>query len=1131
MKKTFIKLVSILTAIMIVSGMLAGIDFSANAADQVLFEDNFDHYATLSSNANRKTAFESKGWGAGGGWNNTKAGYAATGAYVTPDGYEAYLANMDVTGAGDWADYAVEADVKYNSVPETRANNSYALLVMNTTVVNAGGYEFGFSYESDGNKFLIIRRRKNGDEYSGETLVSKNYDFDTTNATSYKLKFYYDNGVLKGSVNGTLELSYNISSDDVKLTKGYGGFRKNGKDCEVSFDNFRLYQITDEYFNMPFTGTYTGSALTAMGYSVTGDTADAAAGYISNGVIKYPNTRTATSAFYYTGFDKNNYTVEATAKVDALPSGDATFGITAGETTTKHKTGFYFYLTINKTAGTIQATRLSYLPDYSSSDTSTYATESIASSNRPAMGTNVNLKLTISYDSANNTTTATGVLSVEGNPLSTLTISRTGNISGYSALYVAKTCAVSLDDFKAMPIEAPKDENIMFFDDFEDTDSMTDNGWSSNSANAGTKADGVYTLAAGQSQYTSGVTDAATWTDYAVTAKVKLNATALPTDDKTYVASIVARSTNKHSEGFEFGIRANKNGTYFQLYKRGNSGGKINGEDVKLTKEITLTDTHNLKMIVMGTRVLCWYGDELIFDVTDKQEDNLKYDAGYAGIRSATATPAFDDFTVRKITDQEKQEIEALTPVTPPDGGDDGDDGDDTPTDENIIYEDKFENSKPMAENGWNSNSAGTKADGVYTLGYNKAAYLTKVEGGNQWDDYVVETDMRYNNATIEQGVATVVSIVARSTSTVSNGYEFGFGIDGEGNTYLRLYKRGNSAGKINGTENKLPYTILPDTDYHAKMVVLGDRIICYFNGIKVFDVVDNEEKTYFEGYAGLRNAGANNKTGYTSTYDNFVVRKILTTDIVDDKKIEKLEGDIWFQDNFNGETSLSERGWNSDAAEFKNGTASLVRTTNAMYISGVEGSEKWTDYTVTATVEIDKSQGTFGGQTMGASWIVARSTKTTGSGYEYGIMSYSSGKYNLRLYDRTDKEDIMVVDGYDVSDGAHELKMICQANVIRCYFDGELVMTATDDTNKAGYAGVRASGYITNYDNFTVSAIKEEQKLDIVAPENDETVKSPVTGVARVTCTVIAPISFAISALALIITAVWAIVNRKKIF
>ena len=145
--------------------------------------------------------------------------------------------------------------------------------------------------------------------------------------------------------------------------------------------------------------------------------------------------------------------------------------------------------------------------------------------------------------------------------------------------------------------------------------------------------------------------------------------------------------------------------------------------------------------------------------------------------------------------------------------------------------------------------------------------------------------------------------------------------------------------------------------------------------------------------------------------------------------------------------------------------------------------------------------------------------------------MTYKSGKTTLRLYDRTDNVEIMMVDNYKVTDGAHELKMIVQGNTIRCYFDGELVMTATDDTNKAGYAGLRASGYVASYDNFRVSAIKEEQKLNIVTPETEETPKSPATGVARVVCTVVAPISFALSALALVISSVWVIVNRKRIF
>ena len=104
---------------------------------------------------------------------------------------------------------------------------------------------------------------------------------------------------------------------------------------------------------------------------------------------------------------------------------------------------------------------------------------------------------------------------------------------------------------------------------------------------------------------------------------------------------------------------------------------------------------------------------------------------------------------------------------------------------------------------------------------------------------------------------------------------------------------------------------------------------------------------------------------------------------------------------------------------------------------------------------------------------------------------------------------------------------MTCQGNVIRCYFDGELVITATDNYNSAGYPGVKASGYVTKFDDFKVGEIIEDEVLDLPEPEQNQTNTSPLTGVVNY----IAPICFVISLLGLVVVAVFAIINRKKIF
>ncbi len=1090
MKKTFIKLVSILTAIMIVSGALAGINFSTvTAVESTLFSDGFDYASTSEMTA--------------AGWNNGAYSFLNNNA-VDFDFSAAQKLSLEGNSAlKALTDYSVEADFKITRNSGTTSTGYFGLMGRMT---DGKGYEFVVMAGSTTNGKLSARIRKLAS--SNTPLVSTSNVVNFTSGNTYKLKMVFEGATIKGYINGNLVCTA-TDSDFASGAPGLNWAAKANSSVDVTMDNLAVKAELPDTIDMPFTGSYTGSALGALGYATSGEGIDTVAGYIANGKLTYA-TATSGVGFYTRAVSEDSYTVSVDMTVESI-SGSAAYSVLVGAPDAKYASCYSCELGTNSSK--ITYLRVRTIKANGTADTVTYPLAKIditPNSNRIDVGAAANIKIDVVYNTATSKTTVTISVTSGGTERVGGSFIVDGKLHGRVGLYKTHSNgSVSFDNLRVSAYEEPLDPNTYFIDKFEDNKSMTDNGWSHVS---GTKANGVFTLDSGKFSYTSGAKDADTWGDYAVTAKVKTGMTAVPTDDSSNIASIVARSANTANGGYEFRIGVNKDGTYYQLYKRANPSvaGKINGSDHKFTKTIDLSVAHNLKIIVMGARVLCYNGEELIFDVTDTYADGNTYSAGYAGIRAPSGTADYDDFTVRKITDQEKQDIAALTPPAPPPEEDD-----DEELGENMLFADDFEGTKAMNKKGWNaSNDTGVKADGAFTINVGTATYLTGVTDSDKWDDYVVEADIRYNSAVVADDAVSVTNIVARSAKTTSSGYEFGFRCNADGTTQLRLYKRLAKDSTLKKMEHLLPYTVLPDTYYHAKMVVLGDRIICYFNGIKVFDVIDSE--AYMEGYTGIRNAGS----GYTSTYDNYVVRKILTTDIVDDKRIEKLGGDIWFKDSFDGETSLTERGWSGDEAEFVNGAVSLVKTTNSMYINGVKGSEKWTDYTVTATVEIDKSQGLFADQTMGATWIVARSNKTKSSGYEFGIMSYQSGKYNLRLYDRTDATDLMVLDGYNITDGAHELKMICQANVIRCYFDGELVITVTDDTNKAGYAGLRASGYVANYDNFTVSAIKGEQKLDIVSPEQN-TVTSPVTGVAAVACTVVAPISFALSAIALIMIVV----------
>ena len=451
MKKNLIRIISVLTGIMILSGTLSVVNFSANAVDDVLFEDNFENYVDLATNALRKTAFENKGWGVNGEWNNTRAGYAATGEYKIPESAEVCLANSGVSGADTWSDYTVEADVRFNSASETRSTNNYAVLVTNAPTVPLGGYEFGFAYLTDGSKQTILRRRSNTGVYSGEALESKSFDFDTSGAVTYKLKLEYTGGVLKGYVDGTLTLTRNVSSSEVKINSGYGGFRKNGKDCEVVFDNFRIYKQTDGLFDMPFTGSYTGDALTAMGYGASGIGIDTVASYIANDKLSIPKDISATGLFFSPQINVENYKITLDFTVDEkYGSGTPTYGLVFGAPAAELKNCYNFVLQVNGANGYVQGSKVRlYNASGGGSDYFVPSTQ-ISTADRQDytyFGAKISIEAVFSYDGGSDKTTVTFTVTGNEKTVQTYSMTHTGMLKGRAAIFSSRQGGVSFDNF------------------------------------------------------------------------------------------------------------------------------------------------------------------------------------------------------------------------------------------------------------------------------------------------------------------------------------------------------------------------------------------------------------------------------------------------------------------------------------------------------------------------------------------------------------------------------------------------------------------------------------------------------------------------------------------------------------
>ncbi len=252
---------------------------TTQSTTNVLFEDNFDAYNGYTTGGQIKPLMVAKGWEAH--TTNEPHSYAKTGSYVSPIGVSETKMVTSLTDTADWSNYAVSADISFTNVfvtteEEARVDAS-AVVVLNASQLDGGGYEVGLSLGGDDTKEIIIRHR------GVAILASKYYDFNI-NGTVYNLKAEYNAGVINCYVNGALELSYNTSNDDVMLTKGSAGFRKvaaKGNSAEITFDNFKVEKTEKTvWFNEDFTYN-SADEFAAMGWT----SADSMFGKIQDGKL------------------------------------------------------------------------------------------------------------------------------------------------------------------------------------------------------------------------------------------------------------------------------------------------------------------------------------------------------------------------------------------------------------------------------------------------------------------------------------------------------------------------------------------------------------------------------------------------------------------------------------------------------------------------------------------------------------------------------------------------------------------------------------------------------------------------------------------------------------------------------
>ena len=180
-----------------------------------------------------------------------------------------------------------------------------------------------------------------------------------------------------------------------------------------------------------------------------------------------------------------------------------------------------------------------------------------------------------------------------------------------------------------------------------------------------------------------------------------------------------------------------------------------------------------------------------------------------------------------------------------------------------IFFTEDFDGENSMLDNGWNAN--GNIINGRLMLGGSlSSVYLTDLLGAYAWSDYTVQAEVSLSDSDLNYN--TSIAAVYVRTSGAGNGYEFGIQMGTSARTgSFRLYDRTTGTVLAQGNGG---LTVERDKTYQLKVVVQGNRIICFADGVCVFDVVDSANSNP-TGTIGLRtNAG----TGY---FDNIVVRKI----------------------------------------------------------------------------------------------------------------------------------------------------------------------------------------------------------------------------------------------------------------
>ncbi len=1076
MKQICKRLSVIFLALTIISGsvLTTGIVVNADTYREIYKED-FNSYEKKTSGSANANAMKANGWTAPDDtqpyMSNTQGNYNTGAVYEIPHNKGTSICVAYAKNASQWTDYSVQATMTLLPHKDAAGITRAGVTGRQYVVDNNTGYDLVVIKNEVTDKGATIQLRCDGKMINEAKIPSLEND------VAFTLRLEFRGTKLYGYLDNKLMVSKETANDEVKYSAGWAGIRKtDSKGYGVRYDDFIVSEIVP--------GTYPEGYLyhTNFEEAVLAEAEDpfGAIGFISTSKNKIENKEVQLAAggrAYLTkvvgSLDWEDYTVEAKVQIIKNESDTATKG-NAGiiaRSSNENQDGYEFSMNYSGSTRKVTLTKRNGKTSALGEKAYPFEFNKYYTLTMTVQGDNImcyiNDELVFDVEDKDAVTYATGYAGFR----STGQTADKGYLNG------------KIDDFSVKKYQAPTvvyPDGYFYFNDFETNARLKNEGW----LREGTKTDGTYVLDGNTNNYLTGVKDSDTWTDYVVEADVMIN------DDGTLpqYAGIVGRATGARTDGYELILvkEEDTGNTVVRLYKRGVSSGKINDKINKVNVTWEPGKMNTLKMVLKGADIYCYYNDEIVFELTDEDP----YLTGYAGVISATgtATSTYDNYAVREI-----QPTDYPADAVYPQG---------------YLYYNNFSALRAMNKEGWRSD--GDKFNGAYVLEAEKYNYLTNVEGSKEWTDYVVEADVTlHDNGEYPQ----YTGIAARSKDLRNEGYELRL-ITEEAGTHVRLYKRGIDSGKINDKVNKINVSAIPNEKHTLKMVVEGATITCYFDGVKMFEVTDQNDP-YLSGYAGVHSPAGT----ADSSFEYFAVRQIGDADVVKDAVIKKQDGDIWFYDNFMGEESMTERGWSTDKVAIRNGSAFV---TTRVVADKIQDADKWTDYEVSAIVYVDKEAGIHGTATSGASAIVARSLSST-SGYEFGILTSGTSTSYLRLFDRKTGLNIGEDKTTKITAGEHELRMVCIGKEIYCYFDGSLVIAVQSDSWAAGYAGMRSANVDSYYKDFTVR--KARPVSTTIRPSAPV---SPVTGDAGMDRAVIygAAMVLSLSMIGFVVTATY---SRKK--